>query len=313
MRTHTRILIIAAGVIAVVCFVCYLSSVKTEQRSKMSTGTNTPAIWAGDVSAAHYDEIGTSTLATTTSGSCLRDTINRHEFVTCITQTVTLEWRREAAIAQVDKRLFGGGNETVSITGAFDTLLFAELTATNRTEDSALCAALKSMRFRALIPHLSSLIIASEDTNTIRVAYAAHACLKSLEHPDTLRTWLALNDQIPTNSVLRQGAVPAWPAGVPLFSSPSCLPVYFEILRNPAKYTWGEWAPAIGAIIWFTNQEAVVELRRSIQTMRYWRRYWPDDNPGIDVYSGSVYMRLQRDLIEGKQKMPAIPPPLFDE
>jgi len=243
-----------------------------------------------------------------------KETLTRNECIACITQYQPIEWLRNGAVKLADELIFADDTKRVFITNAFNIALRAEVAATNTSEQAALITLAKSLRYRAVIPFLAATIAGCHESNDARMAGACKGFLVDLDHPDTLRAHLLLNDLIPSNSVLRQGSIPVWTDDLPLFQRLHCLPVYLEIARNPDKYNWDEWVTAaVGALTWYTNDVAVAELKRAFQTMRYWERYWPYHNPGIDLYRGTVYMRLQRELIEGKRAMPPMPPPLLDE
>jgi len=242
------------------------------------------------------------------------ETLTRDEFVTCVTQFEQIEWLQKGAVALADRLIFTQAAERIAVTDAFDFLLEASLPVTNWPHERYYLTAISSLRFRSLIPHIAAIISCSQSTDSMHRAGICIGYLTSLEHPDALRAYLMLNEQIPSNSVLRQGIIPKWTDGLPKYHRQDCLPIFLEIARNPDKYNWAEWVTAaVGALTWYTNDEAVVELKRSFQTMRDWKKYWPYHNPGVDLYRGHVYIGLQRELIEGKQHMPRIPPPLLDE
>jgi len=239
--------------------------------------------------------------------------LSRDAFVHCVTQYESKAWVREAAIRAGDEFVFTQALASTLLTSAFDRLVHAQLATTNHRQQVGCVTATSALRYRSLIPHLARTIASTTTSNGLRHAGACVSSLKAFDHPDSLCAYLMLNTHIPSNSVLRHGRIREWYDGLPLFQHPDCLPIYVHIARNPDKYNWDEWVTAGDALCWYTNDVAVAELKRTFQTMRYWRRYWPDHDPGVDLYRGHVYMRHQRDLIEGKRTMPRQPQPLLDE
>ena len=173
--------------------------------------------------------------------------------------------------------------------------------------------AVNVLRYRVLIPHAAQQILAFLATNDVDSAYAYISWLSSIEHPDSLRTHLLLNALIASNSPFRQGTNPLWKDCLPFYNREDCLPIYVEIVQNPYKYTWNEWATAHDALMWFTNQIAVDEYKNGIDKMVQWQQYWPEHRPSMDIVIARNRMEVQHRLLEGTEPMRAIPKPLLDE
>jgi len=236
-----------------------------------------------------------------------------------LTNNITLSkdkvtWWIRDEIKYLYENLFTN-NVTYSVTNLFNILVKNSIPITLSITNSAYSTGLISLRYRQLLPYVKQIILQVNNSSNRDIASKYITWLGHIQHPDTLRTILELDKEIPQDSILRQKKPRIWDGALPFFYRKDCLDVYIEVANQPEKYDYGMWNSAVYNIGWFTNDCAIQAYNRAYKVMKHFKKYWPESpvSRSIDRVCMATQMKTRQRIIDGKQLPRKRPKPLLDE
>ena len=219
--------------------------------------------------------------------------------------------RNLLAYEAAESLLFSNTNK-LSLTEVYQRLFDVCVTGSSA---SVYFDALIALRFKAIVPVARDAIATWTQAENETIANRACELLHRLQHPDSLRAILWLDNEIPNDSPLRQGEQPVWWGVLPLevFYRNDCLDVMVDVVNHPEDHRFGMWLSCLNTLSEFTNEIAVVELKKGYKTIMQWQKYWPQNDPGPSKCSGKYALSVQEERRVGKRSMYRRPKPLLDE
>jgi len=169
---------------------------------------------------------------------------------------------------------------------------------------------LVAMRYHKLLPYMANRILEkSYETNNLKDIHARIQWFFYVPHPDTLRTILELDKEIPEDSYLRKETRFSY---LPFFYRKDCLDVYIKIADQPEKYNYNRWMDAIANIGWFTNDCAIRAYDRAYKVMKNFKKYWPELPNSISINRDcmTTQMKTRQRIINGIDKPCKQPNPI---